>query len=115
MINMKRTETTTKRTTTETIPVLFEDFVRHNASMLKLLFTLQEMGGTSPTNILYIKAHKSNNFSRPWLLKAEKLGYITRRKTPMPQGKSGNNMIINTLTPKGIKLLEKVKEYSPKI
>jgi hypothetical protein len=88
-----------------TIEIPLDEFARYNTSMLKLLQTLYREGGSLPTQVLYAHAHKSNNYSRPWLLKAERMGYITRKKVPMPKGKPGNNKIINTLTPKGRKLL----------
>jgi hypothetical protein len=89
----------------KTIEIPLDEFARYNRSMLKLLHTLYIDGSSLPTKVLYAHAHKSNNYSRLWLLKAERMGYITRKKVPMPKGKKGNTMVINTLTPKGRKLL----------
>jgi len=95
--------TTTPTTTTIEIPL--EEFARHNTSMLELLHALYLGGGSLHTTALYTRAHKSNNYSRPWLLKAERMGFITRKEVPTPKGKRGNVRIVNTLTPKGRKLL----------
>lgn len=76
--------------------------------MLKLLYTLYTNGGSLSTNTLYTRARMSNNYSKVLLLRAERMGYITRKKVPMPKGKRGNDMIINTLTPKGHELLQKL-------
>jgi len=93
-------------TTTSTIEIPLEEFVRHNTSMLELLQTLQACdGGSLSTTKLYALAHKSNHYGLPWLLKAERMGYITRERVRKPKGKKGNISIFNTLTPKGKKLL----------
>ena len=88
-----------------TVEIPLEEFARYNESMLTLLHTLHIHGGSLPTSVLYARAHKSNNFSKPWLLKAERMGYLTREKVRKPKGKKGNISIFNTLTPKGKKLL----------
>jgi DNA-binding MarR family transcriptional regulator len=48
----------------------------------------------------------SNNYSYVGLQKAKRMGYITRKKIPKPEGQKGNDMIVNSLTPKGRALLE---------
>src|SRR5215208_8234678 len=100
------TAATTTTSTMTTIEIQLDEFARYNISMLKLLHTLYIGGGSLPTNVLYTRAHKSNNFSKPWLLKAERMGFITRQKVlKKPKGKPGNWCVRNTLTPKGKKLL----------
>ena len=96
---------TTTTSTMTTIEIPLEDFARYNGSMLHLLQTLYVYGGSLFTTKLYAHAHKSNHYSLPWLRKAEAMGFITRKKIPMPKGKKGNARVINVLTPKGRKLL----------
>jgi hypothetical protein len=89
-----------------TIEVPLDDFVRCNKSMLKLLLALYKKGGELPTIRLYNAAHTSNNYSYLGLQRAERLGYITRKKIPKPKGLKGNDMIVNSLTSKGRALLK---------
>jgi hypothetical protein len=101
---MRRTTTTR---TVITVEVPLDDFVRCNKGMVKLLLTLYKSKSASmQTMELYSAAKLSNNYSRLLLRKAERMGYMTRKKLAKPQGEKGNDMIVNSLTPKGRALLK---------
>src|SRR5215207_11356028 len=93
--------------TVVTIEVPPDDFVRCNRAMVKLLLTLYKSKSASmQTMKLYSVAKMSNNYSRLSLRNAERMGYITRKKVAKPKGEKGNDMIVNSLTPKGRALLK---------
>ena len=89
-----------------TVEVPLDDFVRCNKNMIRLLRVLHRKGGELSTVRLYNTASMSNNYSYVGLQKAKRMGYITRKKIPKPEGQKGNNMIVNSLTPKGHALLK---------
>jgi hypothetical protein len=91
--------------TITTIEVPLDDFVRCNGSMLKLLLTLYKKDGELPTTRLYDVARMSNNYSFIVLQRAERMGFIERKKVPKPKGLRGNDMVVNRLTNKGCRLL----------
>jgi hypothetical protein len=100
---------TTATRTVVTIEVPLDDFVRCNKGMVKLLLTLYKSKSTSMSTIrLYNAAKMSNNYSRLALQKAEKMGFITRKKVAKPEGEKGNDMIVNSLTFKGHAFLKRL-------
>jgi hypothetical protein len=109
---MRRTMTTRTVVTIEVSP---DDFIRCNKAMVKLLLTLYKSKRASmQTMKLYSVAKMSNNYSRLSLRKAERMGYITRRKVAKPKGEKGNDMIVNSLTPRGLQLLQSLEKYQKK-
>jgi len=86
-----------------------DDFVRNNKAMLKLMSVLLKYHPHPiPTRRLYDLANTSNNYGGVALCKAERMGYITRKRVEKPIGERGNHMILNSLTLKGERLLQEL-------
>src|SRR3712207_2358251 len=97
-----------------TVRIPLDDFVRHNKVMLKLMFELGKCHPHPiPTNQLYLLTRVSNNYGGIALCKGVDMGYITRKRVQKPPGEKGNDMILNSLTSKGLALLKKLREYEP--
>jgi len=90
------------------IEVSADDFKRYNTALLRLLLTLYECGGSLATVKLFETADMSTAYGGKIVTKAAKLGYIKRDRVPKPKGEPGNDMVINTLTTRGTKLLERL-------
>jgi hypothetical protein len=94
-----------------TISIPIDDFVRCNKGLLRLLLALYRKGGGVAgneglsTTKLYKAAGMSNNYSYIVLQRAERMGFIERKKVPKPKGLKGNVMVVNRLTNKGRRLL----------
>jgi hypothetical protein len=91
-----------------TIQVSADDFKKCNAALLRLLLTLHECGGFLPTRQLYDSAGMSRRYGPTVIKKAVDQGYIKREKVSKPQGEKGNDMMVNSLTPRACRLLERL-------
>lgn len=99
-----------------TVKVPFDDFVRHNKIMLRLMFELEKYHPHPiPTNRLYLLSRVSNNYGGIALCKGVDMGYITRKRVQKPPGEKGNDMILNNLTERGLTLLKQLREYQPRL
>jgi hypothetical protein len=89
------------------------DFKKVNAALIRILLTLYECGGSLPTRQLYNNA--SMNWSHGWRMvcKAEQEGYINRTRIPRRAGEKGNHTMVNKLTPKALRLLERLDLTTP--
>jgi hypothetical protein len=93
----------------ERIAISKDDFKRYNAAMLRLLLCLYECGGSLSTVRLFETSGMSTAYGGKTITKTARLGYIKREKVPVPKGRFGNNPVINTITPKGKKLLKSLQ------
>jgi hypothetical protein len=92
------------------IQVSADDFRKVNAALIRLLLTLHESPGGGPMSSrkLYESAGMSRVYGPKVLKKAAQEGYVTRKRVPKPKGEKGNHMVVNTLTPKARRLLDRL-------
>jgi hypothetical protein len=87
-----------------------DDFKKINTAMLRLLLALYETPGNALSTVkLFNTADMSTAYGGKIIRKAENEGYIVRLRVPKPRGEQGNDMVVNTLTLKGKKLLKKLQ------
>jgi len=63
-----------------------------------------------PTNIAGLQVFNSRTYGGKILRQAEELGYIERKRISRPEGMGGHYYVMNSLTDKGRKLLQELKE-----
>jgi DNA-binding MarR family transcriptional regulator len=89
------------------IDVTPQDFLKLHNGLVRMLQALAEAGPSGlSTNKASLQVFNSRTYGWRILTQAEELGYIERKQMPRPNG--GHPYTMNSLTPKGRKLLQEL-------
>jgi hypothetical protein len=92
-----------------TIEISIQDFIATHPYLVRLLKAIQRAGPRGLSTFrLCDQVFKSHSFGLKVIEQAEMHGYIKRTKQSKPKGEKGHWLKVNTLTPKGKALLEKL-------
>jgi hypothetical protein len=78
---------------------------RRNAALLRILMVLKVAGHRGIPTVQLLNRIHSTNYGQRMIKLGEKNGYIERVKVKVPEGKKGNFIVFNKLTPKGKELM----------